>query len=47
MPLRNLITDLAGMRVGHAEDVRLAPGVTAILFDIPTAAAIDVCGSAP
>ena len=29
----NLITDIAGIRVGHAHDARLASGVTAILFD--------------
>ena len=33
MPPRNLITDVAGVRVGHSEDVRAATGVTAIVFD--------------
>jgi len=45
--LRNLITDVAGVRVGHADDARLASGVTAILFDEPAVAAIDVRGGAP
>jgi D-aminopeptidase len=29
----NLITDVAGIRVGHVHDARLASGVTAIVFD--------------
>jgi L-aminopeptidase/D-esterase-like protein len=44
---RNLITDVAGVKVGHADDARLASGVTAILFDRPAAAAVDVRGGAP
>jgi len=44
---RNLITDVAGIRVGHADDARLASGVTAILFDEPAVAAVDVRGGAP
>jgi L-aminopeptidase/D-esterase-like protein len=47
MPLRNLITDVAGLTVGHADDAALASGVTAILFDRPAAAAVDVRGGAP
>ena len=35
MASRNLITDVAGLRVGHADDPRLASGCTAILFDKP------------
>ena len=42
--LKNLITDIAGLRVGHADDARLASGVTAIVFDKPVVAAIDVRG---
>jgi D-aminopeptidase len=45
--LRNLITDVASVRVGHADDARLASGVTAILFDEPAVAAVDVRGGAP
>lgn len=44
---RNLITDVAGLRVGHADDPRLASGVTAIVFDAPAVAAIDVRGGGP
>lgn len=45
--MRNLITDVPGIRVGHASDARLASGVTAILFDEPAAAAVDVRGGGP
>lgn len=45
--LNNLITDVAGVRVGHAQDDRLASGVTAILFDQPAIASIDVRGGGP
>lgn len=44
---RNRITDIAGIRVGHAGDVRLASGVTAILFDESYVAAVDVRGGGP
>src|SRR3989442_14219127 len=47
MPPRNLITDVAGVRVGHAEDERAATGVTAIVFDEPAVASIDVRGGGP
>lgn len=47
MTTRNLITDVAGVRVGHAEDARLASGVTAILFDEAAVASIDVRGGGP
>jgi L-aminopeptidase/D-esterase-like protein len=45
--LRNLLTDIAGVRVGHADDARLASGVTAVIFDQPAVAAIDVRGGGP
>jgi L-aminopeptidase/D-esterase-like protein len=45
--VRNLITDVAGIRVGHAEDKTLASGATAILFDAPAVAAVDLRGGAP
>src|ERR1700746_3622079 len=45
--LRNLITDVAGVQVGHADDARLASGVTAIVFDTPAVASIDVRGGGP
>jgi len=45
--MKNLLTDIAGVRVGHAEDARLASGVTAVIFDRPAVAAIDVRGGGP
>ena len=45
--MRNLLTDIAGVRVGHADDAKLASGVTAIVFDRAAVAAIDVRGGAP
>jgi L-aminopeptidase/D-esterase-like protein len=45
--LKNLLTDIAGVRVGHAEDAKLASGTTAIIFDSPAVAAIDVRGGGP
>jgi D-aminopeptidase len=44
---RNLLTDIPGIRVGHADDARAATGVTAILFDAPVVAALDVRGGGP
>lgn len=45
--MRNLITDVGGLRVGHAGDARLASGVTAIIFDAPATAAVDIRGGGP
>jgi len=45
--LKNLLTDIAGVRVGHAEDAKVASGATAIIFDSPAIAAIDVRGGGP
>ncbi|MCC7346084.1 MAG: P1 family peptidase [Variibacter sp.] len=45
--MRNLITDVEGLRVGHADDARLASGVTAIVFDAPAVAAVDLRGGGP
>jgi L-aminopeptidase/D-esterase-like protein len=44
---RNLITDVAGLQVGHADDHRLASGTTAIVFDEPAVAGVDVRGGGP
>jgi len=44
---RNLITDVAGIRVGHATDPAALTGVTVILPDARTIAACDVRGGAP
>lgn len=43
----NLLTDIAGIQVGHATDLRLGSGVTAVLFDQPATAAVVVLGGAP
>ena len=43
----NLITDIPGLAVGHAQDEKLASGVTAVLFDEPTVASVAVLGGAP
>src|SRR3954463_7439189 len=47
MSARNLLTDIAGVSVGHADDAALASGVTAIIFDKPAVASIDVRGGGP
>src|SRR5277367_5194118 len=43
----NLITDVAGLRVGQAEDTRARSGVTVILADDRAVCACDVRGGAP
>jgi len=45
--MRNLITDVEGLRVGHAHDDKLASGTTVIIFDRAIVAAIDVRGGGP
>ena len=45
--MRNLITDVPGLKVGNADDTVLASGVTAILFDEAAVASADVRGGAP
>jgi L-aminopeptidase/D-esterase-like protein len=45
--MKNLLTDIAGVRVGHADDAELASGVTAIVFDRPAVASMDVRGGGP
>ncbi len=45
--MKNLLTDIAGVSVGHAHDHKLASGVTAIVFDKPAVASIDVRGGGP
>src|SRR5215467_12439740 len=47
MAPRNLITDVAGVLVGQADDARLASGVTVIVFEEPAVVAVDVRGGAP
>src|SRR4051794_6540389 len=43
----NLITDVAGVRVGHADDSKLGSGATVVLFDKPAVAAADLRGGGP
>lgn len=43
----NRLTDVAGLRVGHAHDARLASGVTCVLFDEPAVASVDIRGGGP
>jgi L-aminopeptidase/D-esterase-like protein len=45
--MNNLLTDIKGVRVGHADDAALASGATAIIFDQPVIAAMDVRGGGP
>ncbi len=44
---RNLITDVAGIRVGNAEDHHLKSGVTVLTADTPFTAGVCVMGGAP
>ena len=43
----NTITDVPGLRIGHAHDERLASGVTVALFDEPATGGVFVGGGAP
>ena len=45
--MKNLITDVPGIRVGHAADAKLGSGATAVIFDEPSVAAVDVRGGGP
>jgi len=44
---RNLITDVAGVTVGNAEDAVVNTGTTVVLCDEPAAAAVSVAGGGP
>lgn len=44
---RNLITDVAGLRVGNAEDLNVKTGVTVLLGDQPFTCGVHVMGGAP
>ena len=44
---RNAITDVAGLRVGNAQDPRLKTGVSVLTADAPFAAGVDVRGGGP
>ena len=43
----NLITDVAGLRVGNAQDAALRSGVTVLTADTPFACGVNVMGGAP
>jgi D-aminopeptidase len=45
--MNNLLTDIAGVRVGHVEDRDIASGVTAIIFEEPVVASMDARGGGP
>jgi L-aminopeptidase/D-esterase-like protein len=45
--MKNCLTDIAGVRVGHADDTALASGATAVIFDRPAVAALDIRGGGP
>lgn len=44
---RNLISDVAGVLVGNAEDAGLRSGTTVVLAEAPMTAAVDVRGGGP
>ncbi len=44
---RNLITDVPGVLVGHATDLKIGSGVTAVVFEKPAVAAMDLRGGGP
>ncbi len=44
---KNLITDIPGIQVGHAEDNTIGTGVTVITGDNPFSTAVDVRGGGP
>ncbi|MEP3688298.1 MAG: P1 family peptidase [Sulfitobacter dubius] len=44
---RNLITDVAGIKVGNAQDARLKSGSTVLIGDAPFTASVHVMGGAP
>lgn len=45
--VRNLITDVPGLRVGNAQDAGLRSGSTVLLADRPFVAAVSLMGGAP
>jgi L-aminopeptidase/D-esterase-like protein len=44
---KNALTDVAGFRVGNAQDMRVRTGVTVVIPDVRVLAAVDVRGGAP
>jgi len=45
--MKNLLTDIPGVRVGHAHNATIASGVTAVIFDKAVVASADVRGGGP
>jgi len=45
--MRNLITDVAGIAIGNAQDASLSTGVTVAVFEEPAVASITIHGGAP
>lgn len=45
--MRNTITDVEGVRVGHAGTEKLGSGATAVVFDWPVVASVDLRGGGP
>ena len=45
--MRNLITDVAGVLVGNAQDARAATGATVVVFEKSTVASVATLGGAP
>ena len=45
--INNLITDVTGVQVGHAENLEIGTGVTIITSNNPFSAAVDVSGGGP
>ena len=45
--MRNLITDIPGLRVGHPGDAKLGSGATVVVFDAAVTASVDVRGGGP
>ncbi|MCF2869831.1 P1 family peptidase [Octadecabacter sp. G9-8] len=44
---KNLITDIAGLRVGNAQDAALKSGSTVLIGDVPFTASVHVMGGGP
>ena len=44
---KNLLADVAGLRVGHATDLHLMSGATVVVADEPFTAGVHVMGGAP
>ena len=44
---KNLITDVAGLKIGNASDARLKSGTTVVVCDEPAVASVQVLGGAP